>query len=501
MNRLLSRLSFAQKVGLLPSVAAAGFLAVLLASLLLGRASLAHLERIELGYAPAIESSRELQRVLAAMQQSLQDAVAAKDAGTLDDARALAAEFRARVDSSRVNPLLTKASLDSLSGAFASYETLAEATARRLIAGETGAELTTALTNMQAQYVALHGRLTARTTRDRAAMASGFTEARRSQESATLVTAITTALALVVIIALSWITVRAVIRSLSRFGEGFGRMQAGDFSESITVDSTDEFGALSRQANAMMTSLAELVGSMQHTAQSVSTAAGQLSATAQSLSQGTSQQAASVQETTAGLEQMSASITQTADNAGETERMAIQGGRDATASGEAVQQTAQAMATIAEKISIIEDIAYQTNLLALNAAIEAARAGEHGRGFAVVATEVRRLAERSQLAATEINELTGSSVSVAQRSGERLTALIPAIARTASLVQEVAAASREQASGVTQINRAMGQMDQVTQRNASAAEELAATAEELSSQAMMLQQLVARFRVMRHHEN
>src|SRR4051794_12708935 len=144
MNRLLSRLSFAQKVGLLPSVAAAGFLAVLLASLLLGRASLAHLERIELGYAPAIESSRELQRVLAAMQQSLQDAVAAKDAGTLDDARALAAEFRARVDSSRVNPLLTKASLDSLAGAFSSYETLAEATARRLIAGETGAELTTA---------------------------------------------------------------------------------------------------------------------------------------------------------------------------------------------------------------------------------------------------------------------------------------------------------------------------------------------------------------------
>ncbi len=501
MNRLLSRLSFAQKVGLLPSVAAAGFLAVLLASLLLGRSSLAHLARIERGYAPAIESSRELQRVLAEIQRSLQDAVAAKDAATLDAATQLAAEFRARVDSSRVNPLLTKPALDSLASAFDAYDALADRTARRLIAGESGADISAALTGMQAQYVALHERLAARTTRDRNAMASGFADARRSQEAATAVTAVTTAVSLVLLVMLSFITVRAVMRSLARFGEGFGRMQAGDFSEAIPVESHDEFGALSGQANAMMASLAELVGTMQHTACSVSTAAGQLSATAQSLSQGTSQQAASVQETTAGLEQMSASITQTADNAGETERMAAQGGRDAAASGDAVQQTVGAMTTIAEKISIIEDIAYQTNLLALNAAIEAARAGEHGRGFAVVATEVRRLAERSQLAATEINELADGSVAVARQSGERLTALIPAIARTASLVQEVAAASREQATGVTQINRAMGQMDQVTQRNASAAEELAATAEELSSQAATLQQLVARFRVLKANEN
>src|SRR6185295_10162859 len=204
----------------------------------------------------------------------------------------------------------------------------------------------------------------------------------------------------------------------------------------------------------------------------LSAASSQVASTSQSLSNGTGDQAASVEEATSSLEEMTASIAQNASSSRQMEKMAIRGSEDAEASAAAVAETLSAMRSIAERISIVEEIAYQTNLLALNAAIEAARAGEHGRGFSVVAAEIRRLAERSQAAAKEIRGMAGSSVGVAERSGRLLVELVPAIKKTAELVQEVAAASDEQATGVEQINRAMGQVDDVAQRNASAAEQL-----------------------------
>jgi methyl-accepting chemotaxis protein len=271
------------------------------------------------------------------------------------------------------------------------------------------------------------------------------------------------------------------------------KISTGDLTVAVAPQSAKD--ALGNALQGMIAKLSQVIGEVRAGANALSAAASQVSATSQGLSQGTSEQAASVEETTSSLEQMSASIAKNADNSRQLEQGAVKAARDGDESGKAVTDTVRAMNAIAEKISIVEEIAYQTNLLALNAAIEAARAGEHGKGFAVVATEVRKLAERSQTAAKEIGGLASASVKVAERSGQLLTELVPSVRRSADTVQEVAAATAEQAAGVAQINRALSGVDQVTQRNASAAEELASTAEELASQAESLQQLMAFFRV------
>ena len=284
-----------------------------------------------------------------------------------------------------------------------------------------------------------------------------------------------------------------VIQSTRQKVDAAATIAKGDLTVAVALLSDKD--ALGSALQGMVAKLSQMIGEVRVGANALSSAASQVSSTSQVLSQGTSEQAASVEETTSSLEQMTASISKNADNSRQLEQAALKAARDGEESGKAVVDTVTAMKAIAEKISIVEEIAYQTNLLALNAAIEAARAGEHGKGFAVVATEVRKLAERSQTAAKEIGGLAASSVKVAERSGQLLLELVPAIRKSADTVQEVAAATAEQSAGVAQINRALTGVDQVTQRNASAAEELASTAEEMASQAESLEQLMAFFRV------
>ncbi|MEF8715503.1 MAG: methyl-accepting chemotaxis protein [Accumulibacter sp.] len=272
--------------------------------------------------------------------------------------------------------------------------------------------------------------------------------------------------------------------------------QVAEGNLTVHVDTrANDSGSILAGIRTMIARLSEIIGEVRSTADNLGNASGQVSATAQSLSQSSSEQAASVEETTASVEQMSASIVQNTENAKVTDGMASTASRQAIEGGEAVARTVEAMKTIADKIGIVDDIAYQTNLLALNAAIEAARAGEHGKGFAVVAAEVRKLAERSQVAAQEIGNVAKESVKLAERAGSLLGDMVPSIRKTSDLVQEIAAASQEQRSGVGQINGAMGQLNQATQQNASASEELAATAEELGSQAAQLQDLMTFFRL------
>ncbi len=243
----------------------------------------------------------------------------------------------------------------------------------------------------------------------------------------------------------------------------------------------------------LMQALASMVGGLTQTVSDIRAIAGEVSAASQSIStasiqvsKGASAQAAAAEEASSSMEEMVSNIKQNADNAQQTDKIANKSAKDAQESGKSVLEAVAAMKEIANKISIIEEIARQTNLLALNAAIEAARAGEHGKGFAVVAAEVRKLAERSQKAAGEINQLSANTLKVSEKSGEMLDKLVPDIQRTAELVQEISAASKEQDTGAEQINKALQQLEQVIQQNASASEEMASTTEELTGQSDQL---------------
>ncbi|MDB4975849.1 MAG: methyl-accepting chemotaxis protein [Myxococcaceae bacterium] len=275
---------------------------------------------------------------------------------------------------------------------------------------------------------------------------------------------------------------------------------AGDMTVHVDLREGDKKSLLGAMAE-MISHLSEIVKDVRGSADELASASEELTSSAQLLSQNSSEQAASVEETSASMQELSATVAQNTENAKVTDGIAQKSAKDAKEGELAVTQTVDAMKQIASRISIIDDIAYQTNLLALNAAIEAARAGEHGKGFAVVAVEVRKLAERSQVAAQEIGSLASTSVSMAERAGRLFTEIVPSITRTADLVQEIAAASREQSTGLDQINAAVTQVSQTTQTNASASEQLSSTAEAMSTRAAHLQNAMQFFQVGADNDN
>lgn len=272
------------------------------------------------------------------------------------------------------------------------------------------------------------------------------------------------------------------------------RLSEGDLNFPIEITTNDETGKLLKAIKDMLEKLRDVVAEVKNVSGHVASWSQELSSGAALMSRGAVEQATAAEQASSSIEQMNAAIRQNAGNAQATEKIALKSSADALESRKAVSEAMVALKDIAGRISVIGEIARQTNLLALNAAIEAARAGEHGKGFAVVASEVRKLAERSQKAAGEIGELSSTTAVVAERAGVMLEKLVPDIQRTAQLVQEISASSREQAGGADQINSAIKQLNDIIQKNTGASEAMASTSGELAFQAEHLRNAIQFFK-------
>ncbi len=311
-----------------------------------------------------------------------------------------------------------------------------------------------------------------------------------------------TGMLIIIISLIGFIISRGIVSAMKELINDLEAIANGDLTVNLDdIYTKDEIGLAQKTMKSMVKKLNEIIGIAFNVSNQIAESSAEMKDSSQNISLGATNQAASAEEVAASMEEMSANIQHNNENAKQTESIALKASEEIQDGNSSVEQTVASMRIITDKISVIEEIARQTNLLALNAAVEAARAGEHGKGFAVVAAEVRKLAERSQEAAIEINELTSSSLKISETAGNKLATIVPNIEKTAKLVQEISTASREQNSGAEQVNDALQELNNIVQQNAAASEQIALQADDLFGKGEQLKEVISFFKMNENRAN
>lgn len=458
------------------------------------------LSRIEYGYVPYVEQASKLRNDLEKLQRGLQDAVAASDEELLEETSLIYNEIIQSLDTIKKNEIgRENKEIRRVDTQIVAYYELTKAVSKDMILGNFTEELSEDIEKMIASYNEIREILDGIIEDSKTKSAEAFQETKSTNRESFVDIFILLSVSLILFLVVSYFIIvflSGAIKEVSKRIEAISKGNLVVDNDSIEkYEGTSEIGIMLQSINRLADRLKSVIFDIQTAINSIVGASTETNSTAENISSSASQQASSVEEISTTMEEMATNIEQNTSNAKKTAETASEANNSIKRVVEGTKKAIDSNSEIADKITVINDIAFQTNILALNAAVEAARAGEHGKGFAVVASEVRKLAERSKVAAEDIVKLADSGLELTRDAGRLLEETIPQIDSSAMLVKEITAASIEQNTGADQVNNGIQQLNVVTQQNASAAEQMAGFADSLAKQAEQLKELVSYFRV------
>ncbi len=489
----LAGMRFRNKLTLLPATALIGFMAILFVSMTYSSENSENLEQIQNAYLPTLQASRDLEEILGAVQQGLQDAAAAEDAESLNDTDALRDSFLEGLAKVEAAGIHDADDVNQLRALFTAYYSLARNTTETMISGDMSDRFMERLGEMQAKYNEIKATLEEGTVRDNSEMEAAFANARNANDMARWVSIIMIFVSMIVMSSISFYISRSAIGQLKLVADGFERMGQGDFSTPVAITSADELGDLGKQVNSTSRYLTDLVREIRQTATEVNSSAAEMSATANQHQQGATEQSSAVDETQRTMQ----SILTSTEQINAATDMVLRNAELTQGKNQLISESIVSLSAhtdrITEVLSTIKDIANRTELLALNAALEGTKAGEVGRGFSLVATQMQRLAENVQHAVGNIRTLTesirkatGSSV-IATEEGTKLAGA------TTSSAREIRLAMQQHQTGTQQVSRAMDDVAQVAQQSAASSRQILASSEDLATFSERLLSMTARF--------